>query len=260
METVGLAERISKRLFLSTMLNLTDAEFAASYAAGAGFIQLGTMLVEAETAEYSPYRDRWPKAFLPNDGAAMCDLLRREIVTVKSGVGEVPICLSIAGSGLAGVCGAIRAFGEAGGDFVELNVHGRLDPWASQGYLAGMSLPAYRDRLVAWAEELAALDIPLVIKFRTDIDVDMRQVCSDLAHVPLFGVHFNVRDVAIKKPNLAFVKSIRSAVEGELLCSGYAWTADAVKALFEAGADAVGLAQPIAKDPGLFAKLARALE
>lgn len=259
MSSAGLVGRISTKLFLSTMLNLTDAEFAASHARGAGFVQLGTMIVEAETAEFAPFRERWPKTFLPNDMPGMRDLLRREVATVKGGVGDVPICLSIAGSDIAQVGGAIQAFGEAGGDFVELNAHGRVEPWASRGYLAGMSLPANRGRLLAWVEELAALEVPLVVKFRTDLGVDMVELCRDLARVPILGLHFNVRSDDATEPNLTLVRSIRPEIGGALLCSGYAWTVETVRALMQAGADAVGLAQPVAKDVGLLARLAQAL-
>jgi len=41
------------------------------------------------------------------------------------------------------------------------------------------------------------------------------------------------------------VERIRPLVQGPLLCSGYAWTAGAVQRLFAAGADSVGVAEPV---------------
>jgi tRNA-dihydrouridine synthase len=154
---------------------------------------------------------------------------------------------------------ATDAFRQAGGDFVELNVHGRLDPFADQGYFAGMALPRYRDRLVTWVEQLAQVDIPLLLKFRTDYDVDFDQVLDDLGHIPLFGHHFNVRLPDAEQPNLVFVGRIRPLVQGVLLCSGYAWDAETVEALFGLGVDAVGVAQPVIRDRDFIAKMAAAI-
>lgn len=255
-----LKVRISGQLVVSTMLDITDAAFCVACGHGAGMIQLGTMLVAPENETYTPWRQRWPKSFLPWDTSAMRRVLKGAVALVRQGLGDVVVCLSLAGfEGVGEVVEAAQAFADAGGDLVELNVHGGLKPFSEQGYLAGMSLPSYRQRLIAWVEALSSLEIPLLVKFNTQVATDLFQVCRDLAHLPVFGYHFNVRDEATRAPNYAFVQAIRPLVEGVLLCSGYAWTAAAVRKLFEAGADAVGFAKPLVNDHGFIAALAAEL-
>ena len=169
------------------------------------------------------------------------------------------VCLSIAGFKVEDVADAVRAFGEAGGDFVELNVHGGVRPWSEQGYLVGMALPEYRARLVFWAEQLAALDIPLVIKFNSRIDVDFAEALRDLAHVPVWGYHFNIRDQVEKKPNEDFVRNIRPLVQGPLLVSGYAWEVERVRRLQELGVNVVGFSEPVMNDPAFISRMAQEL-
>ncbi len=257
MNRYELRKRLSGHLFLAAIFNHSDGEYCVARGQGAGMIQLGTMIAAPRTTEYVPWRNRWPKGFLPDDAAVMRQQLAAEIATVKAGLGDVVVCLSVAGFEAEHVVMEAQAFQEAGGDFVELNVHGGLQPWADQGYLQGMALPRYRQRLVVWVERLAALEIPLVVKFNTHLDVDYEQACHDLAHLSVWGYHFNVRDEAAKQPKYNFVEMIRPCVKGVLLCSGYAWTAEAVRRLLALGVDSVGLAQPAMDDPGFIARLAK---
>jgi len=259
MEREALRARLRGKLFLSSMLNLTDGAYGVSHGSGAGLVQLGTMIVAPVNAEYARWRERWPKAFLPPEAPAMRRMLATEIAAVRDGLGDVVICLSIAGFDISHVEMAAQAFHDVGGDFVELNAHGGLEPWSEQGYLVGMSLPRYRQRLLQWVERLTALPIPLVIKFNTHVRVDFAQVCRDLADFPVFGYHFNVRDETTHEPDDDFVKAIRPVVEGVLLCSGYAWTAAAVQRLFALGVDCVGFARPVMDDGEFIANLAKEL-
>ena len=248
------------QVFLSTMLDITDAAYAVERSRGAGFVQLGTMLVAPETAEYAPYRRRWLKSWLPNDAAAMRDALAREVEIVRAELGAATlVCLSIGGFEIDDQVRAAEAFRQAGGDVMELNAHGGLQPFASQGYLGGLAQPAYRARLVSWAETMAGADIPLLIKFNGQLDVDWAQLLADLAHVPVAGYHFNVRDNQAKAPNYALVQALRPLVPGALLCSGYAWTTEAARRLFDLGADAVGVAQPAREDAGFLPRLRASL-
>ena len=258
-DTKTVQQELAHTLFLSTMLNLNTAQFCADHGQGAGMVQLGTMLVAPETDEYASYRQRWPLAFLPNDEQEMAAFLADELAVIRAELGEIPVCLSIAGFEIADVVRAGRAFCAAGGHLLELNAHGRVEPWASQGYVGGMSLPQYRDRLIAWTEALAEVDLPLLVKFNAHFSVDFAQACRDLDHISLLGYHFNVRHDETNKPNLEFVRGIRPLVKGALLCSGYAWTAESVQALWDAGADSVGLAQPVMKDATFIARLAKAV-
>lgn len=244
------------KLFLSTMLNLNDAAYCVQHGAGAGMIQLGTMLAVPESDEMAPYRQRWPKAFLPRGEAAMGQFLADELAVAQAGLGDVPVCLSIGGFDVEELVPAARAFAQVGGPCVELNAHGGLKPWSEQGYLGGMALPAYRDRLIAWVERLAEVDVPLIVKFNTHFEADFAQIVHQLAHVPLAGFHFNVRDDERKQPQLDFIRAMRDVVPGQLWVSGYAWTAKAVRSCLDAGADAVGVAQPVMKDPQFIAGLA----
>jgi tRNA-dihydrouridine synthase len=243
-----LIERMSGGLFMSTMLNLTDAEYAVSHARGAKMVQLGTMLVAPEISEYVDYRRRWPNGFLPYADEQMVAYLRGQVATVRQGLGDAAVCLSIAGFDLGDVLRATRAAREAGVDFVELNAHGRVEPMSGQGYLSGMSRHEYRERLVTWAQVLAGAGVPIVVKFNTLVGVDLFAAVNDLAAIDVLGFHFNVRSSEEQAPNLEFVEAMRQEVDGALLCSGHAYSAEAIRALYAAGADAVGVAQPLIKD------------
>ncbi len=260
MKRQELTDRLAGQVFLSTMLDITDAAYVVAHSRGAGFAQLGTLLVAPDAAEYATYRERWPKSFLPNDESAMRDVLAREVAIVREGLGAATVvCLSIGGFEVEAQARAAEAFRQAGGDMVELNAHGRLQPFADQGYLAGLALPAYRGRLVGWAEALAQVDLPLLIKFNGQLDVDWAQLLADLAHVPVAGYHFNVRAPRVQAPNEALVRTLRPLVKGALLCSGYAWTAEAARRLFDLGVDAVGVAQPAREDPEFLPRLRASL-
>jgi len=252
--------KLAGQVFLSTMLDITDAAYVVERSRGAGFVQLGTMLVAPQTPEFAPYRQRWLKSWLPNDPAAMRDALAREVGIVRAGLGAATaVCLSLGGFEIADQVRAAEAFRQAGGDVVELNAHGGLQPFASQGYLGGLAFPAYRARLTSWAEALARVDLPLLIKFNGGMDVDWPRLLADLAHVPVAGYHFNIRDGRTKAPNLGLVQALRPLVRGALLVSGYAWTAEAARQLFDLGADAVGVAQPAREDGEFLPKLRAAL-
>jgi tRNA-dihydrouridine synthase len=254
-----LYKSLAGKLFLAAMIELTDGAYCVQRGQGAGMVQLGTLIVAPESAEFASWRARWPKTFLPDDVVAMRARLAAEVQCIRKGLGDIPICLSIGGFAVEHVLMAARAFQEAGGDFVELNVHGGLQPWSEQGYFIGMALPEYRQRLVNWVEQLSSLPIPLVVKFNTRLDVDFAQLLRDLAHLPVWGYHFNVRDNEAKQPKYGFVEAIRPQVSGLLLCSGFAWTADAARRLFTLGVECVGLAEPIRNDPEFIVKLAKSL-
>jgi tRNA-dihydrouridine synthase len=254
-----LRQRLAGRLFLAAMIDLTDGAYCVEHGQGAGMVQLGTLIIAPQSNEFASWRARWPKTFLPDDAAAMRERLAAEVQTVRKGLGDIPVCLSIGGFAVEHVVQAAQAFQQAGGDFLELNVHGGLQPWSDQGYFIGMALPQYRQRLLSWVEKLSALDIPLVVKFNTRLDVDFAQALHDLAHLPVWGYHFNVRDNEARQPKYGFVEAIRTQVSGPLFCSGFAWTAEAVNRLFALGVEGVGIADPARNDSEFIAKLAKSL-
>ena len=69
-----------------------------------------------------------------------------------------------------------------------------------------------------------------------------------MADWALFGVHVNVRDDRTHKPDVELVQRLQGRTSGMLLVSGYVRSAEDAHALFEAGADAVGIAAPTRGD------------
>ena len=154
-----------------------------------------------------------------------------------------------------------RAFGRAGGDIFELNVHGEYGKLIERGLIKAMALPANQPTLIRWLRELAGLEVQLVVKFDASTDgVDWPVLMDEVSQVEgLFGIHFNVRS-GNETPDVAFVERIRPHVGGVLFCSGHVRTSDQVRALFDAGADCVGLAQGVLDEPGIIARLAAELD
>ena len=66
--------------------------------------------------------------------------------------------------------------------------------------------------------------------------------------------HVNVRREETGEQDLRLLQQIRGATGMFLLASGYVTDAASARALFDAGADCVGIAQAAMNDPGVFLK------
>jgi len=235
----GFAElhgRLKNRFFLSSMMGLTDGAFCSQRSKGCAMVQLGAYL--AEPAAYGD--EPW---FLPSDAQECTELLARENTSAKV-ARNVLTCLNFASPRLDWALEAADCFHKAGGDFVELNVHGGYEPYLRIGKVRAMVLPENRDELFRWVEALSKLEIPLIVKFREGIVDDYSQVLGKLADFDVFAVHFNVRDDRTKTPDFDFVQDIKRDSSIFLMASGYVRSAEDARTLFEKGTDMVGIAEP----------------
>jgi len=250
-KTKELRESLHKRLFLSSMMNITNGSFCSERSEGCAMVQIGAYL--AEPPAYGRYA-----SVLPSEREKCIRFLAEECKTAKSRF-DISVCLNLATPKIEWGLEAAEAFREAGGDLVELNVHGAYERYLKLGLLRAMVLPENRPRLRRWLKALSEIDIPLIVKFRMGVVPDYPSVLEEIADLEIFGVHFNVRDEATKRPDFGFVEEIRGKCPFFLLVSGYVRSADDARRLFSAGVDMVGIAEPTINDPQFIAEIAKQL-
>jgi len=250
-EPAELQEKLRGKLFLSSMMNVTDGSFCSERSEGCAMVQIGAYL--AEPPAYKKFR-----SVLPPERESCIRFLADEVRKAR-GDTDVHVCLNLAAPKLEWGVEAAEAFKEAGGDFVELNVHGSYERYLKLGLLRAMVLPENRPKLIRWLKAFSELDIPVIVKFRMGVIPDYPSILEETADLNLFGVHFNVRDETTKRPDFGFVEDIRERCPFFLLISGYIRSADDARRLFSAGVDMVGIAEPTIKDPYFITKIARDL-
>jgi len=251
-----MRERLRGKLFLSSMMGITDGAFCAERGRGADMVQLGAYLAEPPAYGVPGY-----ESILPADRGDCIRFLADQVENVKKRL-DVIVCLNLATLKLEWGLEASDCFKEAGGDVVELNCHGGLKRYLKQGKLRAMVLPEHRSELFRWLGEFSKLRIPVIVKFRMGAIPDYTPILDELVDMNLLGVHFNIRDERSKRPDFEFVKKVKNRYGGRLflLVSGYVRSTSDVRRLFEAGADMVGIAEPTIKDPDYIAKLAEELK
>jgi tRNA-dihydrouridine synthase len=251
-----LRARLRNGFFLSSMMGVTDGAFCARRSAGCALLQLGAYLAEpTATAEE---RGRDASSFLPADPDAWTAFLARECEAARQG-NDAALCLNLASPRLEWALQAGAAFAQAGGNLLELNVHGGYGRYLRQGKLRAMVQLAHRPELYRWVEALAGLDIPLIVKFHGQSDRgDLLPVLDRMAELAPFGVHLNVRAAGAQEPDLDLTRTARARFPGLLLVSGYVRSAADAAALFDAGADMVGIAAPAIDDAGYIGQIAAA--
>jgi tRNA-dihydrouridine synthase len=246
---VGLQKRLQGGLFVSSMMGITDGAWCARTLEGdhgCAMVQTGAYLAEPTATAKDIGRDA--RSFLPADVEAWVDFLADDCRHIRE-VAEVAICMNLATPRLEWGLEAARCFARAGGDAVELNVHGGYGRYLKQGKLRAMVQPAHQDELLRWAAALGRLDIPLIVKFHGQSErAHLVSALRRMANLPLLGVHVNVRDDQTKRPDLDLVRALRPLIPGLFLVSGYVRSPDDARALFEAGADMVGAAAPVRED------------
>jgi len=175
-------------------------------------------------------------------------------------VADVAICMNLATPKLEWGLEAARCFGQAGGDAVELNVHGGYGRYLSQGKLRAMVLPENQDELLRWVAALVHVDLPLIVKFHGQSErAHLESALRRMANLPVLGVHVNVRDDETQRPDVELVRDLRSLIPGLFLVSGYVRSIEDAQAVFDAGADMVGAAAPVRQDPAFLRRLAAGL-
>jgi tRNA-dihydrouridine synthase len=229
-----LRNKLSGGIFLSSMMGITDGKYCAERSQGCAMTQLGAYL--AEPSEYG--KERW---FLPSNPAECTAFFRDELGHLKNL--DAVTCLNLATPKLEWGLEAAECFHDAGGDIVELNVHGGYMPYLEQGKLKAMVLPENRTELYRWVEAFTELDVPLIVKFRAGFIEDFTPILDRIKEYDVFGVHFNIADEENKRPNIDFLQGVKRD-QYILLVSGYVRTWEDVDELLGAGADLVGVARP----------------
>jgi len=238
-------------LFLSSMMDITDGRFCGERSEGCIMVQLGAYLAE-------PPAYRKQKYFLPPLTEQCTRFLAQECQRARR-TSRLLTCLNLATPRLDWGLEAAESFQRAGGDLVELNVHGGYRPYVRLGKLRAMVLPENRNELFRWVEAFTKIDIPLIVKFRQGVIEDYSPVLDRIVDFSLLGIHFNVRNETTKKPDFRFVREVKRKYGFFLLVSGYVRSAMDSKRLFEAGADMVGIAEPTIDDPRYIYKIAKQL-
>ena len=253
-----LVAKLRNGLFLSSMMGITDGAYCAQRSKGCAMVQLGAYLAEptASTEE----RGGYVRSFLPADAQSCTAFLARECEKAAA-CSAVLTCLNLATPRLEWGLEAAQCFAQAGGDILELNAHGGYQRYLQQGKLRAMVLPENQGELFRWIEAFAELDIPLVVKFNAQSDRPyVLQVLDEMADLSVFGVHINVRSNATQRPDLGLVPDIRKRYPGFFLVSGYVRSGADARALFEAGADMVGIADPTRSDAEYIYRIAVSLQ
>ena len=246
----ALKEKLRGKLFLSSMMNITDGAFCSERSGGCAMVQLGAYL--AEPPMYGKIQ-----SVLPPEREECIRFLSEECRRARSRR-ELSVCLNLATPRLEWGLEAAEAFWEAGGDLVELNVHGGYERYLKLGLLRAMVLPENRPRLIKWLKAFSKLDIPVIVKFRMGVVLDYPSVLEEIEDL-VFGVHFNIRDESGGKPDFKFAEKIRERINRFLLVSGYVRSASDAKRLFSIGVDMVGVAEPTIKNPEFIAEIAKHL-
>ena len=239
---------LRKKLFLSSMMGVTDGSFCSERSEGCAMVQIGAYL-----AEPPAYPDT--KSVLPRDQKECIDFLAQECRRAREN-STVQVCLNLATPRLKWGLDASECFYKAGGDIIELNIHGGYQPYLRLGKLKAMVLPENRPELFRWLKAFSKIEIPIIVKFREGVVADYGPILDNVAKLNLFGVHFNIRNEQTKGPDLEFVKTIKEKYSFFLLVSGYIRSSEMAKKLFEAGADMVGFAEPTIKDSKFINRIA----
>jgi tRNA-dihydrouridine synthase len=249
-----MAKRMKGNLFLSSMMGRCDGGFCAARAADCSMVQLGSFVLLAEREERTAY---WPDpdrvsvgAFLRNE----IDTCRRESASL---VGEenVPlVCASIFPCADEDTAMSAEVFVEAGGDLYELNSHGGIGGDRERGTGAMLFMPEHTAKLMRWAKMLVDAGGPVIIKAMGGVIPDLSDHVRGLEDIGVHAFHINVRDEESGKQDIGLLEAIRAATGMFLLASGYVRNAATARALFDAGADCVGIAQAALSDPGIFTR------
>jgi tRNA-dihydrouridine synthase len=108
---------------------------------------------------------------------------------------------------------------------------------------------------------LTELEIPLIVKFHGGSDRQhLLHVLDEMQNWEVFGVHLNVRAGSGEKPDIDLAQTARARYPGFLLMSGYVRSTADAQALFRAGADMVGIAEPAMQDPEYIHRIAEAFK
>ncbi|MFW6107655.1 MAG: tRNA-dihydrouridine synthase [bacterium] len=254
-----IRRRLKGGLFLSSMMSWCDAEFCAARARGCDMVQLGAFVLrdDRETADW-----RHPE---PEPGAvtahlrAQFDACRSKAADV-SGADNVPvISANIFPVTDRHLALSAAAFVDAGGDIYELNAHGGIGSDRELGTGRMLFLPEHKPKLFRWAQMLVDAGGPVIIKARRGIIPDLTEHVRHFEQTGVHAFHVNVRGETEGEQDVGLLERVRGATDMLLLASGYVTDGASARRLFDAGADAVGIAQGAVDNPDIFADVSAEL-
>ena len=226
--------------FLSSMMGITDGKFCAERSVGCNMVQLGAYLAEPTAGPVE--KAHQTSSFLPADWDECVPFLAKECTVAK-------LFKNLASPRLDWAIKAAECFHLAGGNQVELNVHGGYQRYLDQGKLRAMVLPENQAELVTWIKAFRDLQIPLIVKFNGQFNrPHLVDVLQRIKEYDLYGIHINIRDDLPKRPDISFTRQVRNMHKGLLLVSGHVRSASDAALLFNVGADLVGFAEPTISD------------
>ncbi|MCE7981998.1 MAG: hypothetical protein DYG89_12450 [Caldilinea sp. CFX5] len=241
--------------FLSAMQEVTDGQFCVERGEGCAMVQLGIWF--AEPTATPKEKGLYVRTFLPDNPDEYLPFFAKELQVIQQSC-QTYTCLSLAALELQWALQAAESFYQAGGDFVELNVHGGYWRYLIEGKMRAMVLAEQQAELFTWVKAFTALPIPLILKFHGKHNRRLLlQALDQLITYDLFAIHMDIRDAKTKKPDLPFVHKLKATYPWFLLVSGYVRSPDDVQALFAAGVDMIGIAEPTLHDAQYIAKLAK---
>lgn len=260
MEFDKLAVRLQGKLFLSSMMGTTDAPFCASCAHGTTMVQLGAYVLLKEREERDLY---WPAP----ESAALTTFMREQFEACRAksaqrlGQQNVPvICANVFPCVDEDVSVSAAAFVEAGGDIYELNAHGGIGGDRERGTGRMLFLPEHTPKLMRWAQMLVDAGGPVIIKGRGGAIPDYTEHVKQFEQIGVHAFHINVRSGQPGVQDLKLLEDIRKTTGMFLLASGYVKDVASAKALFDAGADCVGIAEVAMADTDIFMKCQGAVQ
>jgi len=252
MDRDEIESKLRRGIFVSAMLGVLDGKTAALVGRHACMIQLPAII--KEDLEHITHD---PRFCLPGEEEEYVELLRGEIAPIREALGAVPVAWNTATGDVDSAIRFANAAERAGADLYELNFNGGYGKLIKRTIIRAMVLPQNRDTLLEWVRELVErARIPIVAKFFAGMHgVDFGEVAEQLSGFDLFGLHLNVRSLTEMAPDVEVVRRVRPRFDGVLMCSGRVTRYEHAAALFEAGADCVGVARGLVEDGHLVSKL-----
>jgi tRNA-dihydrouridine synthase len=249
----ALQQRLDQGLFLSALHEYTFGAYCASRSAGCAMVQTGLYFSEPEADEAT--LSRYPDTFLPEDPGKCLDFLAKDCRQARLG-NEAVVSMNLGALSLEPALRAARIFLEAGGDAVELNIHGGFIRYIKAGRMRAMLFPQNQAELYRWIQAFVDHSIPLIVKFSpTDHRAELIKVLQEIGELPLVGVHVNIRSEATKRPDFELLEQVRGTYSGFLLVSGWIRTAADVRSCFSAGANMAGFGEPVMEEPGFISRI-----
>lgn len=246
----ALTARLKGKIFLSSMMGVTSGAWSAAHGRGAAMVQLGAYVLDAPGEHSGP---SWPDSrgdLLAAHLRAEFDEFRRLVESDETPLVSANIFLCEERS----LEPSARAFMDAGGELYEINVHGGIGGDRERGTGRFMFLPEHEGKLHTWVKRLARTGVPLAVKAKSGVIPDYGPHLERFEEAGVVAFHINVRDERQGVQDLACLEEIRGRTRLLLLASGYVADAASARRLFEAGADAVGIAEAARHDPEIFLK------